>query len=192
MLPLDGTDVPAIGAVIKRNGAMKKIIIEMLTILIAGGYGPPVIGGGEKLYIVPRDGQSREQQAQDTSYCRIWAEEQTGVDPDVSKAKLEMLKEEQMSAVSTRREEPGGRIIRGAAVGAGMGALEKNIDDEVGRGAAQGALGAAIISRRQRRQTEQIDDGNIRVQKIRKLESQYEEYRRAFSACMDARGYSVK
>lgn len=39
---------------------------------------------GDRLFIYPRQGQSREQQATDRSECHRWAVDQTGYDPNVA------------------------------------------------------------------------------------------------------------
>jgi hypothetical protein len=70
-----------------------------------------------------------------------------------------------------------GGAARGAAAGAAVGAIA----GDAGKGAAIGAAGGGMVGRRRAIQGEQAQ---------RTVEAS--SYDRAFAACMDARGYSVK
>jgi len=142
--------------------------------------------------IFPKEGQSREQQGSDKQYCGSWAREETGVDPSYVKAKLEMTNDNVANAASREKPSFGRRLMRGAAMGAAMGGLDNAIDNNVGKRAAQGAVLMGSRSRQESKQYYQDQQLNSQLQKKQQLEEQYDQYIRAFSVCMDAKGYSVK
>jgi len=142
--------------------------------------------------IFPKEGQSREQKFQDKQYCSSWAEDETGVDPSYLKAKLEMTNDNVANAASGGKPSFGRRVIRGAAMGAAMGGLDNAIDNNVGKRAAQGAVLMGAKTRQDKKQYYQQQQLNSQLQKKQYLEEQYDQYIRAFSVCMDAKGYSVR
>ena len=121
-----------------------------------------------KTYVYPQKGQSQSQQSKDEGECRAWAKEQSGVNPDVAPTP------EQLG--SHARGTAGG-AARGAAAGAAVGAIA----GDAGKGAAAGAVVGGVAGRRRSKagkQMQQAESGN--------------SFLRAFAACMEARGYSVK
>ena len=143
--------------------------------------------------VFPRDGQSNEQQRNDEGSCSSWAKGNTGIDPSYVRAKLEMTEEAIISQVQANRPKSTGRKIFGAAaMGAALGGVGKNVDNQVGKRAIQvGMLGAskAIQDKKQYQQQQQMDQ---KLGQKQQLENQYDKYTRAFSVCMDAKGYSVR
>jgi hypothetical protein len=126
---------------------------------------PPVTA---KMYVYPQKGQTAEQQSKDEGECHQWAVEQSGSNPALA---------------SSPETGADGSLIRGGARGAAVGAVAGAIAGDAGKGAAAGAAGGALIGgmkRRDRRRTEE----NARA-------SDQNEYRNAFVACLQGRGYSV-
>jgi hypothetical protein len=117
------------------------------------------------VYIYPRNGQTASQQSKSESDCYHSAINQTGVNP---------------AAMAQPTPIPGG-AVRGAARGAAGGAVVGGITGDAGAGAAVGSVVGAVRGRRIAAQASQAQNS----QKMDNL-------RRAFSACMDAKGYSVK
>ena len=118
------------------------------------------------LYVYPQKGQSKDQQEKDEFACYKWAKEQSGVDP---------------SAPAPNQGNRAGATARGAARGAAGGAVIGGIAGDAGKGAAAGAAAGGVRGRRQegkRRQAAQAQTRN--------------SYDRAFAACMEARGYTVR
>ena len=75
-----------------------------------------------------------------------------------------------------------------SAMGAAMGAIA----GDAGKGAAMGAAGGGMVGGvRGRRQGQQQQAAQQQATQAQQ-QAQLQEYQRAFSACMDARGYSVK
>jgi hypothetical protein len=126
--------------------------------------------------IYPAEGQSLEQQSADEAECRSWATQQTGVVP--------------YGVPPSAAPAPTGGVLRGAAGGALLGTVGGAIAGDVGTGAAVGAgVGATagfVRQNRQRREQAAMEE-QARLQ----YEAQLSEYNRAFSACMQPRGYAI-
>jgi hypothetical protein len=142
--------------------------------------------------VFPKEGQSREQQTADKQYCSGWAKDETGVDPSYVKAKLEMTNDNVANAASGDQPRFGRRMMRGAALGAAMGGIDDGIDNNVGKRAVQGVVLSGSRTRQDRKQYQKEKQLEGHLQKKIELEEQYDKYMRAFSVCMDAKGYSVK
>jgi hypothetical protein len=114
------------------------------------------------LFVYPKSGQDRAQQAKDEGECYGWAQQQTGIDPAAPPA-----------------PQQAHRAAGGGAKGAALGAAA---------GGPPGAVVGAIRGRRQQKRAEQQAQKKTQTEQQKALDS----FRKAFSACMDARQYSVK
>jgi hypothetical protein len=129
------------------------------------------------LQVQPQRGQSADQARRDRYECHNWAIDQTGVIPLAAPTP-----EETGDAQRARRAERINRILSGAALGAGIGGLiaggqGQNPNQGLLAGAAVGGvIGGATGRKRERASVEDESDN---------------EYLRALSACLEARGYSV-
>jgi hypothetical protein len=137
-----------------------------------------------RVFFYPTQGQSPEQQDRDRYECYNWAVKQTGFDPGRS-----LPPQERVTVVPARA--PGETTVGAAIAGAMIGAIVSN-PRNAGSGALVGAaagglLGAAAESNQQQ-QVERIESrrGNARYGR------EAADYRRAMSACLEGRGYSVK
>jgi hypothetical protein len=119
-------------------------------------------------FVYPRKGQATEQQEQDSEECARWANTQSGVDPGASPPPARLGRHARGSA---------GGAARGAAIGAGVGAIA----GDAGKGAAAGAVVGGVRGRR----------GSQAAQQEQQQESA-SAYDRAFAACMEGRGYTVR
>ena len=144
-----------------------------------------------QVYFYPKQGQSTEQQSRDHYECYNWAMKQTDFDPS------------QSSIPSERRVKvvpmppPGHDTVALAIAGAVLGALIGG-PYHSGQGALIGAgsgalIGAASDASRQQ-YAEQMEEAYGRRDQA--LDARYEgkarDFRRAMSACLEGRGYSVK
>lgn len=144
-----------------------------------------------QVYFYPKQGQTTEQQSRDHYECYNWAMKQTGFDPS------------QSSIPSERRVKvvpmppPGHDTVALAIAGAVLGALIGG-PYHSGQGALIGAgsgalIGAASDATRQQ-YAEQMEEAYGRRDQA--LDARYEgksrDFRRAMSACLEGRGYSVK
>lgn len=133
------------------------------------------------LVIYPANGQSAEQQSKDEYECYVWAKDKTGFDP----AQAESPATTQPTQSSSNA---GRQVLGGALAGAAIGEI---VDDDAGKGAAIGAVGAGLFGgmKRRQKQTQQQQSQN---QSIQAYESRRAEYNTYLSACLEGRGYSVK
>jgi hypothetical protein len=133
--------------------------------------------------IYPSKGQSADQQNKDQGECYTWAKQQTGVDP-VAVA--------QASSSQPAPAGPQGERVRGAAGGAAAGAIIGGVaNDDAGKGAAVGAVvGTMAGGSRQRRAARGQQQQQQQVQQ--QNQGAIATYNRAFTACMEGRGYVVK
>ncbi|MFJ2993646.1 hypothetical protein [Pandoraea sp. NPDC087047] len=132
---------------------------------------------GQKPSVYPAQGQSTERQSSDDGACYGWAKQNTGIDP---------------AAVAVQTAPPpaptGGRV-RGAAHGAAVGAVVGELGhNDVGHAAAVGATVGAVAGHARARgaaaaQTQMAQNAKV---------SEMDTYWRAYGACMEGRGYTVK
>ena len=144
-----------------------------------------------QIYFYPNKGQSTEQQSRDHYACYTWAVEQTGFDPSVST----IVPEQRVRVVPM--PPPGQDTIAMSIAGAVLGALIAGPHHSGGGalfGAATGAmLGASSdISRQESaRQMEEAYNNRNQARDFHR-EKKALEFRRAMSACLEGRGYTVK
>jgi outer membrane lipoprotein SlyB len=144
-----------------------------------------------QIYFYPNQGQSTEQQSRDHYACYNWAVEQTGFDPSVSS----IVPEQRVRVVPM--PPPGHDTIAMSIAGAVLGALIAG-PRHAGGGALIGAAGGAIagaasdISREEEaRQMEEAYNNHNQARDVHK-EKKALAFRRAMSACLEGRGYTVK
>lgn len=144
-----------------------------------------------KVYVYPSAGQTASRLDRDRYECHLWAVKQSRYDPSLP----DLAPHQRIQVVAM--PPPGTGVLAGAATGAVIGAAVSS-PNNAGSGAAVGAaagavLGAAADSARAQ-QADRINQANraqdARLQAIR--EEQANAYRRAISACLEGRGYTVK
>jgi hypothetical protein len=141
-----------------------------------------------KVYFYPLQDQSADQQDRDRYECHYWSVRQTGFDPSLRIAPPELR-----AAVIPARA-PGQVIGTAAAVGAVIGAVAADSGDSA-RGALVGAMAGAFVGSAaasaeagQAREIEQRRESRG----AGRYEQEAAGFRRAMSACLEGRGYSVK
>jgi hypothetical protein len=144
-----------------------------------------------QVYFYPNQGQSTEQQSRDHYECYNWAVDQTGLDPSTSS----IAPEQRVRIVPM--PPPGQNTIAMSIAGAVLGALIAG-PRNAGAGALIGAAGGAMagaatdISREESaRQMEEAYNNRNQARDVHK-EKKALEFRRAMSACLEGRGYTVK
>ena len=140
----------------------------------------------QDLAIYPARGQSNQQMEKDKFECYSWAKNQTGFDPA---APSQIITAEPESRSVARGTARGG--LGGAALGAGIGAITGN----AGGGALSGALtGGTFGGLRSSSQNDR--DRRAQAQVEQQQFAQYAQardaYNRAYSACLEGRGYTVR
>jgi len=158
------------------------------------------------MFAYPKNKQSANQQLKDENECFVSAKQQTGIDPQAPPPATkteEQKKAEQQAAADNAKQARGGRVrgaARGAAGGAAVGAIA---DDEAGKGAAAGATAGAMVGGARQRQAnkaakQQAAQATAQQQQQdqAQAEAQHQKgvdtFKRAFSACMESRAYSIK
>jgi hypothetical protein len=139
-----------------------------------------------RIMVYPAQGQSPEQLERDRYQCHVWAVQQTGFDP--SRPGLPPGER----VVVEPANPPGAGTAVGAIAGAILGAAIVGPRD-AGFGAVFGGLTGAAVGA--------SSDANAQAQanyEQRRLDQNYasgqaaaSNYRRAISACLDARGYKT-
>ncbi len=149
-----------------------------------------------EVYVFPTEGQDAGQQSTDEAACYEWAVSNAGSDP-FDLAKQEQANEQQAQAEQEAAKQAGqGSGARGAVRGAAAGALIGEIaNDDASEGAAWGAAAGAIRGRRQGRAAQEQAQQQAAQQAEQREEATAEElenFRKAFSVCLEAKDYMVK
>ena len=144
-----------------------------------------------QVYFYPKAGQTQEQQSRDHYDCYNWAIKQTGFDPGRSA----IPRDERVRVVPM--PPPGHDTATLAIAGAVLGALIGG-PRHAGQGALIGAAGGAIAGAASdasrveaARQQEEAYASRDRLRDSQ-LEVKAAGFRRAMSACLEGRGYSVR
>lgn len=147
--------------------------------------GPP----STTVYFYPLRNQSDVQQDRDRYECHLWAVQQSGFDPSVPGSPPHLR------TVMVEAPPPGAGVATGAVTGAVVGAAVSR-PWEAGNGALIGAIAGAIIggaaesAASEQARAEAAESANhLRAAAV---ERQAQNYRRAMSACLAGRGYSVQ
>ena len=142
------------------------------------------------VYAYPMRHQSRREQSRDRYECAVWAVHQSGFDPSAPGVPV-------YDRVTVQGPPPGTDTALGAVAGAVLGAAISNPWDR-GSGAVFGALTGAMIgsmgdaANAQAKQQARQDASDQAYQAQRELDHKARDYRRALTACLEARGYAVK
>ncbi|MEO8224278.1 MAG: glycine zipper 2TM domain-containing protein, partial [Gammaproteobacteria bacterium] len=143
------------------------------------------------VYVYRAAGQSAAQLDRDRYECHVWAVQQSRFDPSLP----DLAPHQRVEVVAM--QPPGTSTVAGAATGAILGAVVSR-PRRAGGGALIGAVAGAMIgAASDSARSEQADRVNqsyrgqdARLQAIR--DQQANGYRRAISACLEARGYTVQ
>jgi hypothetical protein len=148
-----------------------------------------------RVYFYPTAGRTvaPDQQDRDKYECNGWAVQQTGFDPSDPQ-----VPPQQRMQIVAGGPPPGAAVGAGAITGAIVGSAVSR-PGEAGRGALFGALaGAAIGGIAEAARTDEMNrmqaqaDATASQAQTAVLDQKASAFRRALSACLEARGYSVK
>lgn len=128
-------------------------------------------------FVYPAKGQSPEQQKTDEAQCHDWAVTNSGYDP---------AKPPPAAAPAQPAPVTGsGARVRGAAAGATVAAIG---DNDVGHGAATGAVVGGVVKRNRNRAAASQQNQAAAQQQQAGAAS----FGKARQACLEGRGYTVK
>jgi len=151
----------------------------------------PAVAPDTQVFVYPAASQSPEQLDRDRYECNAWAVRETGFDPSLPT----VAPHQRVQVVSVQPQ--GSDVLAGAATGAIIGAAVSRPRD-AGAGAIVGAiagtiLGAASDDARQKQAAainQRLSQRDYPVDPA--LEARAANFRRAISACLEGRGYTVK
>lgn len=161
-----------------------KITAWVIGIFI-GGLLLAGISLSQDLIIYPNKGQGQEQMNKDKSACQSWAQGQAGYNPAAPPT----------AASPPLQTGPQGGAVRGAARGALVGVTVGAIAGDAGKGAAIGAAGGGLLGgmrQRDHQKQEQMAAQQKAQQQAAAAQEMKDTYNRAYEACLEAKGYTVK
>jgi hypothetical protein len=132
--------------------------------------------------VYPAKGQSDAKMSKDKSACTQWAEKETGINPAAP-------------PTSTTHNSPqavGGRRLRGGARGAAGGAAIGAIAGDAGKGAAIGAVAGGMRGGMEQRKERKAEEQQAQTQAATQQQQTMSTFNRAYAACLEGRGYTVK
>ena len=133
------------------------------------------------LFLYPSNGQSQQQQKVDEFECYKWAMDQSGLDPlNLPKVEAEV------------KSGPTGGAVKGAARGAAAGAAIGAIAGDAGKGAAIGATAGGMRGVRKGRQGQAQQNQQAQANATATEENTKNTFIKAFSVCIEGKGYTVK
>jgi hypothetical protein len=160
--------------------------VSYLALLLMGGLLFIGLSIAQEPIIFPAAGQSQQQMEQDKYACYTWAKGQSGFDPMLTP---------QASTPLPQQQAPQGGVVKGAARGALVGVAVGAIAGDAGKGAAIGAASGGLLggmrSVDQTRQQQQAQ-AQLEQQQEQAYNQQRDTYNRAYAACLEAKGYTVK
>ena len=127
-----------------------------------------------ELHAFPKNKQAPEVQRQDESACYDWSKQETKFDPIAA------------AQQNANRQAPKGTAMKTATAGAGMGAVLGAIGGDAGKGASMGAAGGAMRGRLMQKMAERQAAARSEA-----AEEATANFKRAYRACMEGRGYSI-
>jgi hypothetical protein len=142
------------------------------------------------VYVYPDKGQTDAQSDRDRYECHLWAVRETGFDP----SEAELAPHQRVQVVPG--PPTGTRTVAGVATGAAVGAVVAH-PGNAGAGALIGAAlggivgGSADAAHAQQVNAVETHASARETERTARLEEESSNYRRAISACLEGRGYTV-
>ena len=133
----------------------------------------------QELFVFPNEDQSQDQQDKDEFQCHRLARDRTGFDPM------------QTPTATRAKPETQGGALRGAAGGALLGTAVGALTGDVRRGAAVGGVSGGLLGGMRRNDSQRQQDQWAEEQ-VAIYQRDRDAYNRAFTACMESRGYTVR
>ena len=160
-----------------------QLFIVVLLALLAFGADSVI---AQELIIYPAKGQSQDQMEKDKFECYTWAKQQSGFDP---------MAMPQTTAPPPKQETQKGGVVRGGLRGGAVGLAACAIAGDAGKGAAIGAASGGLIGgmrRRDQKRSQQQAQKQWEQEQANAYMQGRNSYNRAFGACLEGRGYTMK
>lgn len=176
-------------------------VARLIGVALLVSFGSRTVLAAGQLYIYPSNGQSEQQLADDRYACHAEAVAHSGFDP--TREALAPPPPLEDVVVEVPPNEARGATAKGAVAGAvAGGVIGAAADEDAGPAAAAGAvIGAVIGSSIEQKGAQEARDqasreaaAQMQDQKNRAAEheARRQNYLRAFTACMQSRGYTVR
>ena len=141
------------------------------------------------LYVFPTAGQTKGVQLSEEQQCYDWAQQQSGIDPTKVTANTDSAAKAAGKEASSATQ---GAAVGGAARGAAAGALIGAAAGDAGKGAAIGAASGAVAGRRAKRRAEGQAEQAGANQAVAVANDKIVQFKKAMTACLEGKGYTVK
>jgi hypothetical protein len=158
------------------NNLLRTTVYSLLMLLVTGQ------AMAQELYIYPAKDQSAEQMEKDKYECYNWAKKDSSFDP--------MAAPKATTPAPTAEKKKGG-AVKGAAAGAVAGKVLGNSSKTTKRSAAAGGLIGGVSQSSKNAKTEQKQK-DWEQKESANYANNRNNYNRAYSACLEGRGYTVK
>jgi outer membrane lipoprotein SlyB len=161
---------------------MKKIgitLVVLFGIILAGS------AFAQDPIVFPANDQSNEQMEKDKFDCYQWAKNETGFDP---------MQVPTATSAPPQAQARGGGAVGGAALGAAAGAAIKRGGSR-SKGAATGAAIGGLLggaSTQAQRQQDEMAQRQWEQEQAAIYAQQRNTYNRAYAACLESKGYTVR
>jgi Glycine zipper len=185
----------ATASVLSAVQAQTQTSAQTQTPLIAAPSGTKSLAATLKVYAFPDAGQAAAQQSKDESECYNWAVKETDTDPFHVASQTAQQQEQAAQQQQKAQQSTAGSGVRGAVGGAAGGAAIGAIAGNAGKGAAIGA-GVGAIGNRARAESQAQKNSQQAAQQSQAAAhasaAQMNDFKKAFSACLEAKKYTVK
>jgi hypothetical protein len=161
---------------------------------------PKTLAATIDVYVFPTEGQTPEQQSTDEAACYNWAVQNTGTDPFQLQKQAEQAQQQSQQAQQEIAAAGQGAGVTGGVWGGGGGAaagalIGEIASDDAGKGAAYGAAAGAVVARRRTKRakadaSQQVEQQSQQAQQA--TAEQIENFKKAFSVCLEGKKYLVK
>jgi uncharacterized protein YcfJ len=159
--------------------------------------GQKTLAATMNVYAFPTKGQAAAQQSEDEAACYTFAVQQTGVDPFSLQKQAQAQAQHTEAAKQQAQQAGAGAGAAGAVKGAAAGALIGSVShgSTSGEGAAVGAVAGLLLGHRRKREaqeqaTQQAEQQGQQAQAATAQQS--DNFKKAFSVCLEAKSYMVK
>ena len=141
------------------------------------------------IVVFPAKSQTPEQQDAEELACLQWSANELGILPNTPAPDAKAAGKEAASKTDSVTK---GVAVKGAAKGAAAGAIIGSISGNAGEGAAYGAAAGAIAGRRARKGASANADAEAQKKVEAEQKAKMDGLRKAMTACLESKGYTVK
>jgi hypothetical protein len=153
--------------------------VAAMLLLLSAGTAQAQASQAPQLYVYPAHGQTPEQEQQDEYQCYQFGMNETGFNPAAPQAPDTPPPQQKHGFLRG--------AFGGALLGVAVGAIAGNAGEGAEIGAASGGLFGGMRGQQQRNQQQQAAQ-----QQAQTYQTNLNNYNRAYSACLEGRGYSVQ